>query len=509
MAHSAEMGRQFSLAFDEQQSPADFFIFPCCDAVQVQALALNFRRGLPLSAPHLVMWFLFPELLEEYRAAFAALKEAVRDEQKIAVYCETPSMAATFRDLIGLEVEVAPGANLAGINEKVRTRRENIAPSVASVGVGNLAKGYHLLPGAIERVLHLNDEVTFWVHGVLANMDRPHNLAVFESLSNMGHRVRTSNAILTSEEYLSHLLQADLLLLPYDEKIYRMRGSGVFNEAREIGIPIVATRGCGFARPAFDEGWGVEIVERTESGVADAVLTAISHLPELATRAAVAAKSGSDDVATVLRKVVEVVKRNEKSSGTSASKRVGRMLPMAQPLSRPLFSKIALSNGAALRGRPPIAAGKLLSRLPAWNQLSKLSKSFIDTSTVPYHYSLLLHVDRTITRRLERGSLLMVEVSIHVLAGAIGIVWVDDCGQPLQDSERYAVEMPGIQHVVVSIPAEHAHCLVFRNVATYAMGASFRICCLRASSIVEPDPWHAQAVAASEHGSDRYDEGRI
>ena len=188
-------------------------------------------------------------------------------------------------------------------------RAGNAAPNVISMGVGNTAKGYDLLPGAVARVLRSNDDVTFWIHGVVANSNRAHNLAIFESLSNMGRRVVTSNAVLTPEEYLAHLLQADLVLLPYDEKVYGMRGSGVFNEAREIGIPIVATRGCGFAAPAFRQGWGVEIAERSPSGVAEAILEAVSRLPELTARAAdaAAAKSGGDGVAMVLQKAVRIV----------------------------------------------------------------------------------------------------------------------------------------------------------------------------------------------------------
>ena len=56
-------------------------------------------------------------------------------------------------------------------------------------------------------------------------------------------------------------------------------------------------------------------------------------------------------------------------------------------------------------------------------QLSLLVSSVVTTSAIPYHYSVLLDVDRSVTRRLDPGSLLIAEAFIEVLAGAIGIVW--------------------------------------------------------------------------------------
>jgi hypothetical protein len=439
--------------------------------------------------PHVVMWVLMPELLEEYSEAFAALKDAVGDDRNIAVYCETAAMAAVLSSAIGLAVGVVPGANIAGINGRRRKRIENSVPRLVSMGVGNAAKGYNLLPDAVESVLRSNPDVTFWIHGVLTSAEQAENLPAFDRLSKMGKRVRTSNAALTPEEYLFHLLQADLLLLPYDETVYRVRGSGLFNEARELGIPVVATRGCSFAQPAFDQGWGVEIVERSPSGVADAILTAVSRLPELTARAAVAASSGSDGVATVLCEVVAKIGRD----GADTSKQQAPTRPVARPLSRTLFSKVTLSNGAVLRGDSLAALRKLLSWLPIRTQLSLLSRSIIDTSTLPYHYSVFLDVDRTAVRRLEPGSLLIVEVLIEVLSGTVGIVWVDGNGQPLQDTERYALEMPAVQRIVVSIPFEYAHRLVFRNAAAATTTASFKVHRLSFSTIVEPESWRLQA----------------
>jgi hypothetical protein len=86
-----------------------------------------------------------------------------------------------------------------------------------------------------------------------------------------------------------------------------------------------------------------------------------------------------------------------------------------------------------------------------------------------------VHVDLAITRRLKPGGLVTVEVSIEVFAGTIGIVWTDEGGRPLEDTERYAPAMPGIQRVLVSVSCEQVHFLVLRNVATDATATTFQV----------------------------------
>src|SRR5262249_19698154 len=162
---------------------------------------------------------------------------------------------------------VAPCPNLAGAAGRALRRNRGPAAKIVTLGHANDAKGYRLLPAAIKHVLESDRSATFFIHGTLQNSDMADGAALFDVLSRMGPRVITSNEVLTSSEYLAQLLDADILLLPYDREIYETRGSGLFNEAREIGIPVVATQGCAFAQSAFDEGWGIGIVEHSAAGL--------------------------------------------------------------------------------------------------------------------------------------------------------------------------------------------------------------------------------------------------
>jgi glycosyltransferase involved in cell wall biosynthesis len=325
----AETGRQLSEAVQRLgRNAPDLLILPCCDQVLALALAKHLQRRRSAPAPRVVLWLLYAphckkalddpsvaDLYGEYREAFTALKAAVGDDERIVAHCETELMAQAYRGVTGLDIAVAPGPSLIPVGDTSGETRPGDPPTVACIGFANEAKGYHLLPGAVGRVLKEHRDVRFLIHGVVQGTDAEANAAVFDALSKLGDRVTTRTDVLTQEDYQSWLGSADVLLLPYDPAVYRSRGSGVFTEAHRLGIPVIAPRGCAFAAPAFDGGWGIEIVDRSERGVAEAVLSALTQLVPLTgnARAAIAA-AGSGDTASILDPVVRAI-RSDKPAG--------------------------------------------------------------------------------------------------------------------------------------------------------------------------------------------------
>lgn len=319
----AETSRQLTQAIRGLGRKAhDLLILPCCDQVLALALAEHLQRLRFTPASRVVLWLLYAPhckkafddptiagLYGEYREAFAALKAAVGDAARIAVHCETEPMAQAYREVTGLEVAVAPGPTLISAGETVRERPRGNPPTVACIGFANEAKGYHLLPGAVERVLGEHRDVRFLIHGVVQGSDAETNAGIFDALSKLLPRVAARTDVLTLEDYRSWLDRADVLLLPYDPAVYRSRGSGVFNEAQRLGIPVIAPRGCGFARPAFEGGWGVEIVELNERGIAQSVLDSLEHLESLSENArAAAAGALPGDVSSIIEPVVGAIR---------------------------------------------------------------------------------------------------------------------------------------------------------------------------------------------------------
>lgn len=297
----------------ERRPRADLLILPCCDQVLAFALAryLRFRR-----APHLLLWALYAPhhnkafddpsttfLRRETRDAFAALQRVV-GLQRISAFCETTEMATFYRDVASLEVGVAPGPGLVG-GRRTGTRDGDRRgpPVVGCIGFANEAKGYRLLPEAVRDVLGHEAAVRFMIHGIFQGSDAPDQSTVFEALAALGPRVTVSSEILSPAAYLDWLSQIDLVVLPYDPAVYRTRGSGVFFEARRLGIPVLATRGCGFAQAAFDDGSGAEIAQRSAAGLANALRHALQELDGM-TRCALTAMRSGNQIDGILDAVV-------------------------------------------------------------------------------------------------------------------------------------------------------------------------------------------------------------
>ncbi len=347
----AETGRQLSQAL-RWAPAADLLILPCCDQVLAMAVARYLKRRRLGSAPHVLLWLLYGphhrtatddpfaaaanvECSEAFANLRASLNTGAGSERRLHAHCETPAMAAFYRALLDLDVQITPGPGLVLAGRTVRAEKPGSAATVVCTGFANRPKGYRLLPGAIEHVLQRHRHVTFLIHGIVQGSDAEDEQSTFDRLSALGKRVVVRQDVLAQEEYAAWLSRADLVLLPYDRNVYKSRGSGVFTEAQRLGIPVIATEGCAFAQPAFEGGWGVEIADYTSEGVACAALAALGRLEELSSRAGIAARQASDTLDIVLGEIVDSV-RTQASLGLAgrAKRFIGRNLrtrPFAIP----------------------------------------------------------------------------------------------------------------------------------------------------------------------------------
>jgi glycosyltransferase involved in cell wall biosynthesis len=269
----------------------DLVVLPSCDQVLAAALAKGLRRHPLRRPPALLMWLLYAphrhrlsddptasRQAEECRAAFARLSRSVGHDQ-ITVCCETDALAGFYGRLLAMDVRVLPGPGPAMPTQR-RSATTGGRVLIVCAGFANRAKGYHLLPEAIARVLRQRD-VRFLVHGIVDGTDSPEGHSTFGRLRQLGERVITTSERLQTKQYREMLAEADLVLMPYDPDAYRERGSGLLAEAQALGVPVVAPQAAAFARPAFHCGWGVPIREHSAAGVAGAVVEACDRLDEL------------------------------------------------------------------------------------------------------------------------------------------------------------------------------------------------------------------------------------
>ncbi|MGD9879547.1 glycosyltransferase family 4 protein [Reyranella sp.] len=322
-----EASRNLAQALVRHGRNADLLVLPCCDQVLAASIARAFGRTRFRSPPHVLLWLLYGPhyllstddpravaLAIECRDAFAALRASLGNAAHLHAYAETRQMAEFYKPLIGLEVGVMPAPGLLMPARGARRQAPDRPPTVLCIGFANRPKGYRLLPEAIGQVLQRHGTARFLIHGIVKGSDAEGDQPVFDRLSALGERVRVRQDVLSDQDYAGLLNQADLLLMPYDPAVYHTRGSGVFSDARKIGLPVVATGACAFARPAFEQGWGVAITEYGPPGVATAVLTALERLDGLARRAAAVAEPRPDELRSLLQSVVSGI-RAERQPG--------------------------------------------------------------------------------------------------------------------------------------------------------------------------------------------------
>lgn len=310
------MARDLSRAVRWQWPRPDLLVLPSCDQVLALALAKALARSFARWRPRVVLWLLFPPderglgthetdgaLLDEYREAFGALKASIGNSSRLHVYCETTELATVYADVTETQVGVHAGPSMITRKRASRSMLPD-EPVVACVGHANEAKGYRLLPEAIELALRSNPRVRFMIHGTTSNRDVARDPETFAALRAMGARVDLKTGVLPPGDYEEHLQSADLLLLPYDPQVYRFRGSGVFNEATLLGKPTIVTAGCGFAKAAFAEGRSVAIENFDSAAIARGVLQAVDCLDSLSSNArAFADKTGPGGIVQLLQRL--------------------------------------------------------------------------------------------------------------------------------------------------------------------------------------------------------------
>ena len=108
------------------------------------------------------------------------------------------------------------------------------------------------------------------------------------------------------------------------------------------------------------------------------------------------------------------------------------------------------------------------------SRLAAITDVIIDTTTVPFCYSVLMNANPAIVRDLQPGTVTVV-VAIEVISGKVGIAWIDKQYQTLDSTELHVEAAPGVQRVSVLVPSDKAHSLILRNVAGDSMSSSFRL----------------------------------
>jgi len=162
------------------------------------------------------------------------------------------------------------------------TRDAEAPLRIVSLGDARTEKGFALLGEAIAhlRAASRISEAEFIVQ---ANIQAPAYAHLDEARARMRGLpgVTLIERALSQREYEELLGGADLVVLPYDQGVYRARTSGPFAEALAAGIPVVCTADTWMSDQLSTYGGGEQCRSGDPDSLAQAIERAVTGLPAL------------------------------------------------------------------------------------------------------------------------------------------------------------------------------------------------------------------------------------
>ena len=234
----------------------------------------------------------------EYRRALSRLETILDSKDQISLYTELKELSALHSECLQRPVVLCEVPNLARRDDHPTRRGSNEPVRIMMLGYAAEDKGYGLLADAIR---HLRDRgilAEFHVHAASDRFNPSAMPAYIAQLQALQPPIHFSSTSLDEAKYMDWLKRADLLLLPYRMPDYARRGSGIYNQASLLGIPMVVNTQVPFAAEALAEERAVHMSEYTSLALAEAIERALADLEGLQSRALQAAQRQAHKVAT-------------------------------------------------------------------------------------------------------------------------------------------------------------------------------------------------------------------
>ena len=181
------------------------------------------------------------------------------------------------------------------------------AVKLVYLGGARVEKGFHLLSLAENSLRKTCAGEILWrlQASISGGLEEPEVISARRNLSSVRDgSVELVERNLTTSEFQSLLLSADIVLLPYLPEFYRARSSGILVQALAAGKPVIVPANTWLSKQTN----GIGVVEFAgPSGFPDAILQAIYQLPKLSQEAreratVYASLNSADALLTVLEK---------------------------------------------------------------------------------------------------------------------------------------------------------------------------------------------------------------
>lgn len=259
----------------------------------ISAAATLDGTGIPIAVNLMMRHELLQEEVERGGGPLTTtlrLLAPLRRQRRVLVFADTDQQAVDLEPMLGERLPTWPMVGVTDLPDgQSSPPRPKDTITVYAAGTPQQAKGLDTT-AALADLMAPEREAGTVRFVARASSSHEADLANGRLLAKLANdSVTLLTGVLDQNEYVDALQSADVVLLPYRNRPFRTRTSGLVIDALSVGRPVVTTR----------HSWGGDLVENVEAGttftdgdVYDcrlALLEVVKRYPEFAKRAAAAA----------------------------------------------------------------------------------------------------------------------------------------------------------------------------------------------------------------------------
>jgi hypothetical protein len=222
------------------------------------------------------MWSESKQTARLYHKLWKECPQTLRDE--IAIFCRTPQMAEMYTNLIGLPTHAFPfPASMDLVASRPRPNEGTETPlAISFVGGARRERGGELIAKVVNQCA--GPGIRFFIQIRHEHADGPD--AAPASTFWRSPNVQIHEGALGRDEYYAAIAD-HVVLLPYQPGAYRWRDSGVYQEAKLLGAPVLVTAGTWMAEEVRSLGNGLLIEKPSVAAIVECIKQAQRELPAL------------------------------------------------------------------------------------------------------------------------------------------------------------------------------------------------------------------------------------
>lgn len=287
------------LIAQEELTSADHVFVHTLSMGELHSTIVHFKRSVASPLYHIVLRRDADDLSDRtdgwggVGALFQTIAETPQLKACFRFYADTDDLCVQYRSLShGLPVRLLPIPHQLADPACCHQLGHSGPIRITYLGNARTEKGFQYLPDlvAIMKASHIDTGRVKFVIQANSNMSLEEGTiqkARRRLTAYTASQVELLEEVLSLEEFQRRIVQADLLLLPYDSTLYRRRSSGIMVQALVVGCPVIVPSGTWMSKSAPA---GASVAFEGYADLARACIEAVEALPALRGAAALAQK---------------------------------------------------------------------------------------------------------------------------------------------------------------------------------------------------------------------------